>query len=206
MKTGYQCCALVAVILATGCATPQPTVIRGYDGPEQPAAALAVVTAPHEVDVLKVDGGPVARPDLLGQGGRKRVELLPGTRTLTVRYYQPADLDTYGTPGVLPDRSPPRAFRFEAAAGRTYAITYRFDGDRVDLRLDHEAGTIEASPAVDTDPLPAPGPTPAPAAVDPQPAGSGDSPSLQILKQTWRETSREDRNAFRKWIVDAPDP
>lgn len=195
MNCLFKSIALCTFIFSlAGCATVEEQ--RMYRGDPKDRSEVAILTVPNAVDVLAIDGERI--PKLTKHiGVRERVyELLPGTHTITARYYLPIDYDTAFSGDAPPDRSSPVDLRLEAAAGATYTLNYAIDGNIITLSLGNTTTGSTITPVDETIPEPA---KEMAAAVE-----KTETPTLKALKQAWGEASTEERKDFRKWIVDAP--
>jgi hypothetical protein len=111
---------VIAASMLGGCTT---TVTKLYPGPELRRDRVAVLTAPHNVRVLAVDGEAKRySPSLYMIQGKfgTEIHLLPGLHTVSVRY---------STSGPGSHSREDLLLQFEAKAGRIYWIDprVRFD-------------------------------------------------------------------------------
>lgn len=108
---------LVPIILSS-CAVVHN--YRAYDGAARPGSEVAVLHAPKRVFIRRLDGRDDFVPFFTGDMsyGGVDVELLPGTHVVSLVY-----ADAKG------DVSESRDIRFEALAGRRYAVTYGYGGE-----------------------------------------------------------------------------
>src|SRR3546814_15698367 len=70
-----------AVLGLAACASPD---VRLYDGAVRPAAQIAVVTMPEQLEVASINGVEVAAAQGMWNKGDKRLELLPGRYQMLV--------------------------------------------------------------------------------------------------------------------------
>jgi len=186
--------AFCAYILSlTSCATVEEQ--RIYPGNPKDRSEVALLRVPGALDVLAIDGERI--PKLTKHMGvRERVyELLPGTHTITARYYMPNNYDDAFSVDAPPDRSAAVDLKLHAAAGAVYTLDYAIDEKTITLSLGSATGDnlVTRGDEPVTEPAVEPAATP----------GSNET-TLTILKQAWGDASPEERKDFRKWIVDAP--
>src|SRR3546814_12466236 len=77
-----------AVLGLAACASPD---VRLYDGAVRPAAQIAVVTMPEQLEVASINGVEVAAAQGMWNKGDKRLELLPGRYQMLVFYRESWD-------------------------------------------------------------------------------------------------------------------
>lgn len=109
---------LLCGALLSGCTTPS---YKLYDGNQLPADKVARLEVPYQVDVLSINERERKVP-VFALGAKQRIyELLPGTYTLSARYYT---VYSTGDDSHASFRSDPVTFVLEARAGRTYRIAH----------------------------------------------------------------------------------
>ncbi|WP_169518302.1 DUF2057 family protein [Solimonas variicoloris] len=100
------------------CASPQ---LRLYEGTAKPAAEVAVITMPEQLEVASINGTEVPGAKGMWNKGDKRLEVLPGRYEALIYYrevWQSGD-----SSDVLRSRSP-ALFVIDAQAGHQYRIGY----------------------------------------------------------------------------------
>ncbi|WP_043112308.1 DUF2057 family protein [Solimonas flava] len=100
------------------CASPQ---LRLYEGAAKPAAQVAVITMPEQLEVASINGTEVPGAKGMWSKGDKRLEVLPGRYEALIYYrevWQSGD-----NSDVLRSRSP-ALFVIDAQAGHQYRIGY----------------------------------------------------------------------------------
>lgn len=109
---------LCTVLLLTACSNAP---LRLYDGPAKPAAAIARVAIPIDIDILSLNGKKVEGSNTLLGTADRELELLPGRYQLLVYYNNlwQAEGDSHET-----IRSRPMIFDLELAAGHSYQMDF----------------------------------------------------------------------------------
>lgn len=192
---------LLCLPLLQACTARGP--LQAYEGPARPAAEVALLRVPEQVQVLAIDGREPP-PSLLSSN--VEFTLLPGEHVLTLRY---VELFRIGSDEHDVIRSRPAALRFTAAAGAHYRLGVppqrHRDAARVFARapvfsLVDEAGgdavesTVIKSYAeaslIDT----------LGKAFEAQGEAARPVSHLDLLKDVWSRAGEEERREFRAWI------
>ena len=205
MRHGKWGAGVIVALMMSACTTPGPA--RLYDGAERPAAEVAVVSAPEQVQVLAVDGREVTGTMLQ----RNQVlTVLPGDHVFSLRY---VELFQMGADEHEVVRSRQAALRFTAVAGATYRIEYdkqvtldaarKFSKDPKFRLVDVKKGAVTESTAirsyaeaslVDT----------ISKAFDSAESKAQGTTHLDLLKDVWRRASPEEQAGFRVWLDQQP--
>ena len=203
-------CFTGVLALLAGCSTG---VYRAYDGRRRPPEAVATVDVSPTIDVRKIEGrkGPGLRAYMPGRSDR--IELLPGTNTIVVRYST-----IYGT-----ERDDHEAFysedvpvTFDARPGGRYRFAHEpVPEDPIAARTPRAVAIwIEDASGAKVKALPRPPPPAAETAAAsapphvektriepvPEPPAKEDLETLNLLKFWWGRADDEERRAFLRWI------
>ncbi|MFT4045910.1 MAG: DUF2057 family protein [Solimonas sp.] len=120
---------VVAVLLSmAACAGPD---VRLYEGASRPAAEIAVVTMPEQLEVATINGVEVPAAQGMWNRGDKRLEVLPGRYEVLVFYREVWQAS--GESDVLRSKSP-ALFVIDAQAGHQYRIDYAHPGTYDDAK------------------------------------------------------------------------
>src|SRR3546814_20261457 len=111
-------CSSDLVLGLAACASPD---VRLYDGAVRPAAQIAVVTMPEQLEVASINGVEVAAAQGMWNKGDKRLELLPGRYQMLVFYRESWDSGS-DQDGL---RSDPALFTIAAPATPHYRIAFQ---------------------------------------------------------------------------------
>lgn len=110
--------AVLSVLALVGaCASPD---LRLYEGASRPAAQVAVVTMPEQLELASLNGREVPGAKGMANRGDKRLELAPGRYEALVYYREVWQAN--GESDVL--RSDPALFVIDAQAGHRYRLDY----------------------------------------------------------------------------------
>src|SRR3546814_11855653 len=90
-----------AVLGVAACVSPD---VRLYDGAVRPAAQIAVVTMPEQLEVASINGVEVAAAQGMWNKGDKRLEMLPGRYQMLV-FYRVSVVSGSGHAVRRPDRA-----------------------------------------------------------------------------------------------------
>lgn len=196
--------ASLALLLAA-CASSGP--IRLYEGAERPAADVATLNVPEQIQVMAVDGKEITG-SLLEKS--QLMTALPGEHVFSLRYVELFQINSEEHEVV---RSRQTALRFTAVAGREYRIEMdkqgsldaarKFAKDPKFRLVDVGSGAVTESTAIksyaeaslidtitkafDSSDSKAQGPT-----------------HLDLLKDVWGRASPEDRANFKVWLDQQP--
>ena len=197
---------VAGLLFGAGCASP---VYRAYDGNPRPAAEVATVAITPEIDVLRIEGRAESGLRTYLPGHPERIELLPGTNTIEVRY---SSIFRTGHDDHETFYSRPVTLTFEARPGGRYRVAHdpvpedpvaaRAPRD-VDLWLEEtRGGTPVAAVPRPVQPVP---PSPAPQTARPAAAptpedGAGNLDALSLLQFWWERADDQQRSAFLEWV------
>ncbi|WP_169729227.1 DUF2057 family protein [Solimonas soli] len=120
--------AAAAALGLAACAAPN---VRLYEGPARPAADVAVITMPEQLEVATINGAEVPAAKGMWNRGDKRLELLAG-RYEALIYYREV-WQASGEGDVLRSKSP-ALFTIDAQAGHQYRIDYPRPGTYDDAK------------------------------------------------------------------------
>lgn len=109
---------LAALLVLAACASPN---LRLYEGAARPAADIAVITMPEQLEVASINGAEVPAAKGMWSSGEKRLEVLPG-RYEALIYYR--EVWNVGSDGEIIRSRQPALFRIDAQAGHRYHIDY----------------------------------------------------------------------------------
>jgi hypothetical protein len=202
MRTRLLLALPVCALLLAGCAQG-PT--RGYEGPVQPAAVLALLDIPATIDVTAIDGHDTSA-GLLGPRDRQ-VQVLAGEHVLTLRYIGVFKSAISGDDDII--RSAPVALRFVAVAGHEYRFRLatpadadaarRFAGSpRFDL-VESGSGQVFSSVLVKSYAEASLLDTISKAMQGDQ-AEAPHATNLDLLKDIWGRSSAAEKAAFKAWL------
>lgn len=195
-----RCMVVAGGLLTAGCAAQGP--LKVYDGPVRPAAEVAEVVAPEQVEVMSIDGREPPPGFLRSQ---VRFALLPGEHVLSLRY---VELFNIGSEGHEVIRSRQAAVRFTAVAGGVYRLDYPRQSGRDAARefakaprfrlVSEQGGTVESvaiksqaeASLIDT----------LQKAFDSQGGQSRPVTNVDLLRDVWGRASPAERQEFRHWI------
>jgi uncharacterized protein YccT (UPF0319 family) len=202
---------LALPVLLLGLAGCAHGPVKGYEGPEQPASALALLAIPATIDVTSIDGHD-ASAGLLGPRDRQ-VQVLAGEHVLTLRY-----IGVFKGAGSDDDivRSRPVALRFVAVGGSSYQFRLdppkdadagrKFAKDpRFDL-VESGSGKVFSSVVVKS--------YAEASLLDTinKALQNGDNPepakttNLDLLKDIWGRASKDEKTAFKTWLDNGAKP
>jgi hypothetical protein len=120
--------AAAALLSLAACATPS---VRLYDGAARPAAEVATITMPEQLELTSINGTEVPAAQGMWNRGEKRLEVVPGRYEALVFYrevWQPQ-----GESDVLRSKNP-ALFVIDARAGHQYHIDYDHPGGYSDAK------------------------------------------------------------------------
>ena len=220
---GLACCLLLSAC--------QSGSYRLYSGPEQPVADVVQLDVPHTVRMIAVDSDRLKLSGRIGQRDVTRYTLLPGTRTLTLRYHEiwPIGDDDHETVESTEVRlkvevEAGQAYRIEMERPETRAAATGFaekpvftlrklgaasassdGGAKPLLSSDKDAAESKSGSAEAVSAaIPEPKTVPAYSLPVSGPDASAPEPPAQLdeLKRHWKRATEAEKKAFRKWIVD----
>jgi uncharacterized protein YccT (UPF0319 family) len=191
--------ALGCALLLNGCAAQGP--VRTYEGPERPAAEVAVLTTPEQIQVMAIDG---REPPVGFLKSNVELALLPGEHVLSLRYVQLFQVNADEHDIV---RSSQAALRFTAAPGARYRLEVPPQPNRdaarqfakaPQFRLVGDGAAVESVPIksfaeaslVDT----------ISKAFEAQGEPARPVTNVDLLKDVWGRSSAQEREAFRSWL------
>jgi len=216
--------ALLSVLLLAGCSSI--VTYRTFEQPRSPDQ-VAALWIPINLEPLEVDGQKTG-PHFIPISDRYKIELLPGTHMLLVRYSGLAGGPSCEQEEML--NSPPVTVTLKAAPGHTYRLTYaRADIDllfarqstNITVRIEditadqalikhlnhgwrtrsviiHEPAPKAAPSTTQTPGTPAAAPLPTQTAAQ---TAANDPTALGQMKQWWRQADETERGEFLKWTV-----
>jgi hypothetical protein len=120
--------AAAALFALAACASAE---LRLYDGQARPAAELAVITLPEQLEVASINGAEVPGAKGMWTRGDKRLQVVPGRYEALVYYREVWQAS--GDSDVLRSRNPAR-FTIDAQAGHEYRIDYAHPGTYDDAK------------------------------------------------------------------------
>lgn len=192
---------LLAVSALTACTTQGP--VKAYEGAARAPAEVALLRVPEQIEVMAVDGREPP-PSFL----KSNVELtvLPGEHVLSLRY---VELFQLGSDEHDVVRSRQAALRFNAVAGTAYVLEIpkplnhdaakAFAKDPHFNLLNKQSGSITESTAIKSYAEASLMDSIGKAFTNSQ-TGTDPVTNLDLLKDVWTRTSREERSAFRTWL------
>lgn len=193
-------CVAAAVVVLAGCATPSAHKL--YDGPERPAAEVASVMVPWQVQVRSVNGQKTPLSLYTGSAGESNLRVLPGAQDWQVLYSDPFadEREDHRNPYRV-DKSGVETLRFQADAGHVYRIRFETPDSNPSLRNARqqvsfsvvETASGEEQPAMVIRGVSSPAPGPAEAV-------PFEQATLDQLKNWWRAAGPAERKAFKEWI------
>jgi len=149
MSIPFRFFTIASLLALTACASAD---LRLYDGPAKPAAELALITMPEQLEVASINGAEVPGAKGMWTHGDKRLQVVPGRYEALVYYREVWEAN--GESDVLRSRNP-ALFTIDAQAGHEYRIDYERPGTYDDARKlaqdfrgwvdDRTAGTRTAS-------------------------------------------------------------
>jgi len=204
---------LIAVVVMSlvGCAS-SVSVVETWEGNPAAAANAAMLEAPGEIRVTRVNGRVMG--NFLMDDLALDYALLPGENEVVFVYktiWAKKTVVRNGESKVHVIESEPQVVRFEAEAGETY----RFDFDRPESRQEAEqempefsaaivssAGTAVAKSTVwDPQEQMTASRTPIPASTSDSATVSDDN-ALEQLKTVWETASDDEKKAFLRWAFE----
>lgn len=191
----------ICLPILSGCAARGP--LAAYEGPVRPAAEVAVVQVPEQVQVMAIDG---REPPPSFLSSNVELALLPGEHVLSLRY-----VELFRLNGDEHDviRSRPAALRFTAVAGGRYRLGVPAQKDRDAARAFAKApvftlGDVAGGPAVESTPIKSYAEASLVDTLAKAFESRGEEPravtNLDLLKDVWGRASEEERRDFRAWI------
>lgn len=200
LKRVLGCLVVAGGLLEGGCATPG--ALKAYEGPARPAAEVAEIAAPEQVEIMSIDGREPPPGFLHSQ---TRIALLPGEHVLSLRYVELFRVSSEDHEVI---RSRQAALRFTAEAGGLYRLDYPPQASLEAAREFAKAPRFQLvggkGAAVES------------VAVKSQAEASlidtlqkafeaqGGSPrtvtNVDLLRDVWGRASPEERQEFRHWI------
>lgn len=206
MRSGKWGAGVIVALMMTACTTQGP--VRLYEGAERPAAEVATVSAPEQVQIMAVDGREVTGTMLQ----RNQVlTVLPGDRVFSLRY---VELFQMGADEHEVVRSRQAALRFTAEAGATYRIEYdkqgsldaarKFSKDPRFRLVNVKEGTVSESTAIKSYAEASLVDTISKAFDSAESKAQGPT-HLDLLKDVWGRASPEERAGFRVWLDQQPE-
>lgn len=211
---------LAAGLLLSGCSTSGMKPIQTWEGPEAQPDQVAILKAPSQIKVKKINGQEVG--NFLMEDLALDYQLLPGQNRIVFNYetiWAKKTVVENGESKVHKVSSGPQEIVLNAEAGKTY----RFDVPKLANREEaadfvasstipvvNQSGTVvaEASlyqPAPNKLPtLPPASPaenTPAKVADTGEAAAAATDKTLTALKQLWNQASDDEKREFLRWAL-----
>ncbi|HET8850164.1 MAG TPA: DUF2057 family protein [Marinobacter sp.] len=213
MKLGFRAIQYGVILISlfmVGCAS-SVTRVNTWEGTPAGAEDPAVLKAPGEIQVLRVNGQSMTNfliDDLALDYG-----LLPGENEVVFTYktiWAKSGVVRNGESKVHIVESAPQVVRFDATAGSVYEFEYPVPESRQEaeaLMVDFSADivtaggqTIASSSAWDGRSTVARARTPVPATSADSRAAGGDT--LEQMKALWAEASEEEKRTFLRWAFE----
>lgn len=191
---------MLSLGLLAGCAASGP--LKTYEGPARPAAELATLAVPEEVQVMAIDG---REPPTTFARSDVQMALLPGEHVLSLRYVQ---LFQLGADSHEIVRSKQAALRFNAAAGAAYRLESPHQAKLEQGKAfakDPKFRLVNAGngEAVDSVSITSYAEASLVDTINKAFQSQGEprtATNLDLLKDVWGRTSPEERDAFRRWL------
>lgn len=192
---------LAGVLSLYGCTATGP--LKTYEGAPRPAAEVALVSVPEQIEVMAIDGREPPPSFLRSQ---MQLALLPGEHVFSLRYVELFHVSADEHDVI---RSRQAALRFSAEAGGRYRLEVPPQRSRdaarefaksPQFRLVDVAGgsAIESVPIksyaeaslIDT----------ISKAFEAQGEAARPVTNLDLLQDIWQRSTPEERTAFRRWL------
>lgn len=194
---------LAAVLSVAGCASSQLPQ-QAYEGPARAAAEVAVLEVPEDVQVMAIDGREPPASFLRSQ---VTLALLPGEHVLSLRYVHLFQINADDHEVI---RSGQAALRFVAAAGAHYRLEVppqrNVDAARQFAKapqfrlVDLGGGAPVESVAIKSYAEASLIDTLGKAFQSSGGGGAAEVTNMDLLKDIWSRSSRQEQDAFRAWI------
>lgn len=192
---------LVVVTGMNGCASVSGTTAT-YEGAKRAAHEVAILNSTEQTQLMSVDGRETSR--VLLSGNNQTFELLPGERTLLVRYVEIFHVNADEHEVI---RSKPVAIRMMVKAGESYRFDFKRPSNLV------EAREFIKSPKIDVIAMQS-GQRAESVAIKSYAQASlldtiskslnadegAASKNLDSLKLLWDSATADERVEFRRWI------
>lgn len=202
------------LLALSGCASSM-SVVETWEGSPDAAANAAVLKAPGEIVVTRVNGRVMS--NFLMDDLALDYALLPGENEVVFVYktiWAKSGVVSNGESKVHVIESEPQVARFDAAAGETYTFEFEKPESRAEAQemMPQFSAQIVASSgqavatSEDWDPTQATTVARTPLPESGQASGSegmsGDTPALDQLKAIWQTASDEEKKAFLRWAFE----
>lgn len=202
------------LLVLSGCAS-SVSVVETWEGNPDAAANAAVLKAPGEIVVTRVNGRTMS--NFLMDDLALDYALLPGKNEVVFVYktiWAKSEVVRNGESKVHVIESKPQVARFDAAAGETYAFEFEKPDSRAEAEqmLPQFSAAIVASSgqtvatSTDWDPSQAAAMARTPLPESAQASGSvemgEDTTALDQLKAIWQTASEEEKKAFLRWAFE----
>lgn len=216
---------LAAGLLMSGCSTSGMKPIQTWEGPEAQPGQVAVLKAPSQIKVSKINGRDVT--NFLMEDLALDYQLLPGQNTIVFRYetiWAKKTVVENGESKVYKVSSGPQKIVVDARAGKTYHFEVPDLASRDEaeafvstssIPVVSQSGAVVARASLykptpnklPTLPSAAPAddeaPT-APVAASSSPAtaaSAAEGTTLMSLKQLWQQASEDEKREFLRWAL-----